>query len=86
MHERSRPALYALPSASRLGLSLADRIEKIAAKLFPSFGGVLIVEAGKQLYAPRTEKKYWQNRLVLPLPLQTPPPVPAGGTARTYEG
>ena len=33
--------LVALPSASRLGLSLADKIEKYGAWLFPGFGGVL---------------------------------------------
>lgn len=80
--ERARAALYALPSATRLGLSLADRIEKYASRLFPSFGGVLLVEASKQLYAPRTEHKSWQSRLVLPLPMPVVPPVPAGRDAR----
>jgi uncharacterized protein (DUF3820 family) len=76
--ERHVSALHALPSSSRLGLRLADRVERLAARLCPHFGGVLMVEASKQLYAPRPQKKYWQNRLVFPLPLSAPSPFPTG--------
>ena len=67
--ERTRHALYAPPSTSRLNLSLADGIEKYGTRLFPGFGGLLLVEASKQLYAPRGTKAPAQHRLVLPLPL-----------------
>lgn len=76
--ERRRYALYMPPVSSRLLLSLADRVERIGRALFPAFGGVLIVEAGKQLYAPRGEKKSLRNRLLLPLPTLPASPLPAG--------
>jgi SAM-dependent methyltransferase len=76
--ERVRYALYAPPGASRLGLSLADKIEKYAGWLFPGLGGLLLVEASKQLYAPLAPKTSLRHRLVLPLPLPSSPPVPAG--------
>ncbi|MDE2028939.1 MAG: methyltransferase domain-containing protein [Alphaproteobacteria bacterium] len=76
--ERLAFALYAPPGAARFGFSFVDRVEKIAARLFSGFGGVLLIEAGKQLYAPRVEKKALRHRLVLPLPLPAQGPVPAG--------
>ena len=72
--ERSRYALYTLPSASRLLLSLAHKIEKYGASLFPGFGGVLLLEASKQLYVPLVEKAQYQRRLVLPLSMPVPQP------------
>ncbi|MGB9152584.1 MAG: methyltransferase domain-containing protein [Alphaproteobacteria bacterium] len=72
--ERSRYALYALPTASRLALSLADKIEKYGALLFPGFGGVLLLEASKQLYVPLVTKAQLQRRLVLPLSMPVPLP------------
>jgi SAM-dependent methyltransferase len=74
--ERVRHALYVPPGASRLGLSFADKIEKYAPRLFPGFGGVLLVEASKQLYAPLTVKTRLRHRLVLPLSLPASLPVP----------
>jgi SAM-dependent methyltransferase len=76
--ERARQALYALPTASRLGLRLADRFETVAGALFPGFGGVLVLEASKQLYAPRPAKISLMHRLVLPLPLPASGPAVAG--------
>jgi SAM-dependent methyltransferase len=72
--ERSRYALYAVPSPSRLALSLADKIEKYGAMLFPGFGGVLLLEASKQLYVPLPAKLQTQRRLVLPLSMPVPQP------------
>ena len=74
--ERSFSTFYALPNASRLALSLAAKTESYAARLFPGFGGILLVEASKQLYAPTLKKLQGRLRLVLPLPLQTPAPQP----------
>jgi SAM-dependent methyltransferase len=78
--ERSWQALYLPPSQSRLILSMADVLEKYLEKLFPGFGGLLLMEAGKQLYAPLAAKsKVAGRRLVLPLPLSVPTdPLPTG--------
>jgi SAM-dependent methyltransferase len=73
--ERTWRALYLPPSQSRLLLPLADMLEKYLERLFPGFGGLLLMEAGKQLYAPLlTKSKATGRRLVLPLQL----PVSAG--------
>lgn len=77
--DRTWQALYMPPSTSRLILSLADFLEKYGEKLFPGFGGVHLMEAGKQLYAPLLTKQTIHRRLVLPLPLPVPRgPLPAG--------
>ena len=72
-------ALYMPPLSSRISLSLADRLEHYAAKICPAFGGVLVIEAGKQLYAPlMTKARVSHRRLILPLPSlpDFPAPVP----------
>ena len=62
-------ALYMPPSSSRWALSLADKFEKYGSRLFPGLGGVIIIEASKQLYAPiLTTRRVAQRRFVLPLP------------------
>ncbi len=67
--ERMWRALYLPPSSSRLVLSMADYAEKYGNRLFPGFGGVLLTEAGKQVYAPLgTKSAATLRRLVLPLP------------------
>ena len=73
-------ALYMPPSSSRLVISLADGFEAYGQKLFPGFGGLLLVEAGRQLYAPLASKsRFVPQRLVLPLPSQVgSQPIPAG--------
>jgi SAM-dependent methyltransferase len=72
--DRVRHALFMLPSSSRLMLSLADLFEKYGAKVFPGFGGLLLIEANKQLYAPTlTKSRAIERRLVLPLPLSPTP-------------
>jgi SAM-dependent methyltransferase len=69
--------LYMPPAPSRPMLSMADAFEKFGPKLFPGFGGLLMMEAGKQLYAPSlTRSTAFPHRLILPLPEATP--VPAG--------
>jgi SAM-dependent methyltransferase len=75
--DRTWNTLYMPPSSSRLMLSLADFLEKYGPKFFPGFGGLLVMEAGKQLYGPLlTKSKTFPHRLVLPLPISGP--VPAG--------
>lgn len=75
--ERVGHALYMPPSSARPVLSLADMFEKLGPKLFPGFGGLLVAEAGKQLYAPSlTRSRTVPHRLILPL--AGPTPLPAG--------
>jgi SAM-dependent methyltransferase len=77
--DRISRALYMPPSQSRLLLSLADVFEKYGEKLFPGFGGLLLIEAAKQLYAPPLAKPRREaRRMILPLPLPAAPqPVPS---------
>jgi ubiquinone/menaquinone biosynthesis C-methylase UbiE len=71
--ERTWPALYLPPWQSRVVLKVADVLEKYGEKVFPSFGGLLLMEAGKQLYAPLlTKAKPLGPRLLLPLQLPVP--------------
>jgi SAM-dependent methyltransferase len=73
--DRTWRALYLPPSQSRLWHSMADALEQIGGKLFPGFGGLLVMEAGKQIYAPLAARaRAGRHRLVLPLPV----PLPAG--------
>jgi SAM-dependent methyltransferase len=75
--DRTWRALFLPPSNSRLVLSMADFFEKFGELVFPGFGGLLVMEAAKQLYAPLTPKaKLTRHRLVLPLPI--PNPLPQG--------
>jgi SAM-dependent methyltransferase len=82
--DRTWRALYMPPSQSRLWLSMADTIETIGEKLFPGFGGLHVMEAGKQIYAPLAVKsRLTRHRLVLPLPMPATGPVPAGRSAES---
>jgi len=82
--DRMFRALFLPPSNLRLILSMADFLEKFGEIVFPGFGGLLVMEAGKQLYAPLTPKaKLTRHRLVLPLPIPTPGPLPAGRIAKS---
>jgi SAM-dependent methyltransferase len=49
-------ALFTLPFHSRLLLTSARAWERIGSTLFVRFAGVVLVEAGKQLYAPTAVK------------------------------
>lgn len=73
--DRIGQVLFMPPASSRLPLSFADAFEKYGKMLFPGFGGLLIMEAGKQLYAPLSHKpKNLTQRLILPLPSSMPLP------------
>jgi SAM-dependent methyltransferase len=79
--DRVSSALYVPPTSSRLWLSMANTFEKWGEKLFPGFGGVWMIEAGKQLYTPAPLKTKAARRLVLPLPMPASSPsnpIPAG--------
>lgn len=49
--ETSATALFVPPFRSRMVLRSAPAWEKLGARWFPTFAGVLLVEAGKQIYA-----------------------------------
>lgn len=78
--ERSWRSLFFPPYQSRLILALADRLEKYAGWLFPGFGGVLVLEVSKQLYAPLLNQPLKvKHRMVLPMPIPVPGrPLPTG--------
>lgn len=51
---RTARALFAPPSTSRMVIASAPALEEIGGRWFPTFAGVLIIEAGKQIYAAAT--------------------------------
>jgi len=72
--ERSWHALFAPPMTFRLSLMVASVLERVASFLCPAFGGVLIMEASKQVFAPTMVKSsVLGRRLVLPLPFPATP-------------
>ncbi len=48
---RTARALFAPPSASRMVIASAPALEEIGVRWFPTFAGVLVIEAAKQIYA-----------------------------------
>lgn len=67
---RSDRALFLPPTRWRALLRSAPAWERIGRRWFPTFAGVVLVEAGKQLYAPtaRAERKRLRRPIVVPLP------------------
>jgi len=72
---RSKVCLYVPPSRARLMLSSARAWEEIGQRLFPAFGGVVMVEAAKEIYAGQatTERKAKRSFALAP---------PGGGQGR----
>jgi SAM-dependent methyltransferase len=60
-------ALFIPPSRSRMMISSAPAWEKIGARWFPAFAGVVVAEAAKQIYAGHPEPKRTRCRAYLPL-------------------
>jgi SAM-dependent methyltransferase len=74
----TRAALFVPPSRSRMMLASARAWEKIGARVLTTFGGVLMIEAGKQIYAAGAARDAARpRRSYLPLPPATP--APSGG-------
>lgn len=59
---QSRIALYMPPSRARLMLSAAPAWEQLGHRLFPGFGGVVMVEAAKEIYAGQRQGKRVRTR------------------------
>ena len=57
-------ALFVPPSGSRMMLRSARAWERIGARWFPTFAGVIIVEATKQIYAKPAQTRAPKRRLV----------------------
>jgi len=80
--ERGGQALFAPPLTSHLGLIIATIAERIVPLICGVFGGVLWIEAGKQLFSPNLVRaRPSGHRLVLPLPFpktSEPLPTPRG--------
>jgi len=64
MPERVTRALYLPPWQGPLAQRLGDVAEQWGARIFPTLGGVLFVEASKQLYAPIRPLPQAQRRLL----------------------
>ncbi len=79
---RSRRALYIPPLRTRALLRSAPAWERIGSRWFPTFGGVVLVEAGKQLYASnlQIERKRFRRPIVVSFP-RPARPATSGGAA-----
>ena len=79
MPTRNARALYIPPLRSRALLRSAPAWERVGAQWFPTFGGVVLIEAGKQLYAANVEvaPKRVRRSIVVPFP-RPAKPAPSG--------
>jgi SAM-dependent methyltransferase len=79
---RSARALYVPPLRSQAFLRSAPAWERIGSRWFPTFGGVVAIEAGKQLYAAnlQAERKRFRRPIVVPFP-RSARPAPSGRVA-----
>lgn len=71
--ERYIRALYVPSGRSRILISLAPFIERLGRKLYPAFGGLLMVEVSKQLFSPITvtsENRVKSPKSILPSPVK----------------
>lgn len=59
---RTERALFAPPSRSRMVIASAPAWEQVGQRLFPTFSGVLISEAGKQIYAATSDSNRAHGR------------------------
>ncbi len=75
---RTTRALFLPPFRSRALLRAAPAWERVGARWFPTFGGVVIVEASKQIYAAGALRQRRRRRAAIVLPF----PRPAAGHAR----
>ena len=79
---RSNRALYIPPLRTRALLRSAPAWERIGSRWFPTFGGVVLVEAGKHLYASnlQAERKRFRRPIVVSFPRPVRPAT-SGGAA-----
>ncbi len=77
---QSKAALYIPPSRRRTVLSAAPAVENIGGRWLPALAGVLLVEAGKQIYSVSAKPVRRRRRILVPLPSGT-----AAGHARARD-
>ena len=66
---QSASALFVPPSASRMLIAAAPAWEKVGARWFPTFAGVVLIEAGKEIYAASAPRARPRRRpLFVPIP------------------
>lgn len=66
---QTRAALYVPPSASPMLIAAAPAWEKVGNRLFRTFAGVVVIEAGKQIYAATAQPAARRRRpLFVPIP------------------
>jgi hypothetical protein len=75
---RTERALFVPPSRSRMVQATAQAWERIGHRLFQAVAGVVLVEAGKQIYAAGLTATPARRRIV-EIPAEAPP-TPAVGT------
>jgi len=76
MPMQTRRALFVPPTRSRTLLGAAPALERVGQRWMPHFGGVLMLEAGKQLYAvnqPKRAAEPVRQRVTVPVPGVAPP-------------
>lgn len=78
-------ALYVPPLRRQILLRGADAWEEIGIRWFPQFGGVVMVEASKQLYAGVAEPSVFRLPRLQPAPRPTGFGAPSGGRWRSVE-
>jgi SAM-dependent methyltransferase len=64
-------ALFVPPVRSSALLKTAPALERLGSRWFPTFGGVIIIEAGKQIYRTASiqrRKRYARPAVILPFP------------------
>jgi len=66
MPERAEAALFVPPARSRMILRSAGALERVGARWFNRFGGVVMIEATKQLYRPATERAEKRRSVYVP--------------------
>jgi len=73
---QTQRALFVPPTRSRTLLGAAPAFERLGQRWMPHFGGVLMLEAGKQLYAvnrPKRAAEPARARVAVPVPNIAPP-------------
>jgi SAM-dependent methyltransferase len=65
---QSKAALYIPPSRRRAVLSAAPAVENIGARWLPALAGVLVAEAGKQIYGIGAKPARRRRPVLVPLP------------------
>ncbi len=75
----TRQALFVPPSRSRMLIAAAPAWEKLGARWLPTFSGVVMIEAGKQIYGATPVLTAPRRRAYAPAPPATP--APSGGSA-----